>query len=539
MSKDINIHLKTRGAEQTKQQLGEVGKKTQQLGQKTTEGQKQAADATEKASSKMTGMGRILTGLKSQVMGFVGAWLGLQGVQKVITYIIEKLERIQQLQKDIYQNSLNLAEIGQALEFQTGTRGKQQFWTQQAVSLQQAGGLVSPQVAQQMLVSMDIAFGAQGGIKNKQILDLGKQLAPFVGAAGLGPEQVAKVFEFAGTAGIAPTEQGYKQYFTQLQAAYTASKATDFGQFMLGIQRGVTPYMAMGGTLQEGLSTFAGARAVMSNEQLAAMLVEQVARLSGGGYEKPRMAIEKSLGVQWSQLSMDKRTAALLQYVKGIPESQRQQVLAKQGFPVELTSKIGMMVTPEAQQTMESTRKKVASATTNMVDQITDIYLKSVLGKERVSKAKIAEKEVETGPQFADWQTRISEARKDVEIDIAKGQDRWMSDKLEPYVLALEKMRDELKVEGKPPSEGPEKEIYLDIEDAIADINRTFLSIYWYPPSLAARRGYRATERLNTLRGLGPAPIINNYDNRRIFNPVVGVNKEDLGIGPVTPRNLQ
>ncbi len=60
MSKDINLHVRTTGTPQAKQELDELGKSGQKFGQDVTAGQKQAADATEKSSQKLTGMGRIL-----------------------------------------------------------------------------------------------------------------------------------------------------------------------------------------------------------------------------------------------------------------------------------------------------------------------------------------------------------------------------------------------------------------------------------------------------------------------------------------------
>ena len=440
MAKDINIHLKTKGAERTKQQLGGVAQASKQVGDKTAEGHKEGAGAVDKTTQKMTGMGRVLGNLKSQVLGFIGGFLGLQAVIKLVDYLQQKLQRIQQIQEQLYRQSVSMSQIGQALEFQTGTKGMQQFWTKLALQLQAAGGLPSPEVAQQMMISMDIAFSKQGGIKSQQIQELARQLAPFVGAAGLGPQEVAKVFEFAGTAGIAPTEQGYKEYFAKLQAGYTASKATNFGQFMEGLQKGGTAYMSMGGTLEEAISAFAAARSVMANEALAATLLEQVSRLSSGAYAKPRQAIEKKMGVSWEKLSMDERMKALLGYVETVPESRRGEVLAEQGFPVELTTQIGKMVSPEAKRTMEATREQVANATVAMIEQQMQAYMESILAEQRRTEAEIAGKEAEEGLPFALMLRHLNQARKDFDISAAKGQDRWLRDSIEPQILAIESL---------------------------------------------------------------------------------------------------
>ena len=136
MSKDVNIHLKTTGAEKTRADLDKTGQATKDLGDTTAKGQQQAAASTEQTTGKLGAMGRVVGSIKSQIVGMVTGFLGLHAVVKLVTYLIGKLERIAELQKQIYEKSLQFAEIGQALEFQTGTIGRQKFWTQQAIDLQ-------------------------------------------------------------------------------------------------------------------------------------------------------------------------------------------------------------------------------------------------------------------------------------------------------------------------------------------------------------------------------------------------------------------
>lgn len=517
MAKDINIHTKVLNAEQAQQQLNGIGESAHRVGQKTASGQKQASDALGQTTQRMSGMGRVLGNLKGQVLSFVGAWLGLQGVQKLVNWLIAKLERIQQLQKDIYEKSLSLAEVGQALEIQTGTVGKQQFWGRQAVDVQKAGGLTSPQAAQQMLISMDIAFGQQGGIKSPEVRELAKQLAPFFGAAGIGGEGIAKTFEFAGTAGIAPTADAYMDYFSKLMAGYTSSKATDFGQFMIALQKGGTAYMTGGGTLEEAISVFAGARSVMSNEALAATLMEQTARLSGGAYEKPRQAIEKALGLRWSDLSMDQRTQALLQYVAELPEGSRIETLGAQGFPVELATQMGKMVTPEAMRTMTATRQRVTSATTENIEEQINAYIESILGKSRIGEAERSGIDLEMGHGFADWQERAMTARKEHEKLLTRGDDRRILDRLEPSVMALEEIRDEIREsKGGVPRDhdDPMAQLYWDIAREI-DLMSNWPGVL-YPKARGGIQGQRFTERLQSLQQ--SAPVIVN-DNSMHFHP--------------------
>jgi len=530
MAKDVNIHIRTPGAQQAKQELDKLGKSAQQVGDKTAAGQKRGADETGKTTQKMSGMGRVLGSLKTAVLGFVGAYLGLQGVQKIITWLIQKLERIAQLQKDIYEKSLSFMEIGQALEMQTGTAGKQQFWAQQAAGLQAAGGLAAPGVAQQMMISADIAFQKQGGIKNQQVLSMLTQLAPFVGAQQLGPGEVAKLFEFAGTAGIAPTPEAYKKFFAQLQAGYTASKATIFGQYLLGLQKGGTPYMAMGGTLEETISAFVGARSVMPTEELAGSMLEQIARLSGGAYERPRKIMERELGVSWEAMSMDERLNTLLRYVGGIPEARRQQVLAAQGFPVELTTKVGMMVSPEAMKARRAAGQAIGIAGAPQIDQLTKDYLQSVLGKERITEAEIGLKKLVAAPEFAGWQTRLSKAEAQAKILAAEGRPREAFHPYAQYIIALEQLEKEAGEFLEALPEGPRREragqLISDIRYSIGLITEDPL---WAKFGIVGpRAGLRYTQEFERIVEVHYHNDINHY-------PRQGSDER----GPRTPANIK
>ena len=539
MAKDVNIHIKAQGAEQTKQKLDGVGKSAEKLGQRVATGQNQAAGATKKTTQKLTGMGTTLGKLGTQVKAFLGAWLGLQAVMKLITMLIAKLERVTQLQGEIYDKSLSIGEIGQALEMQTGTKGKQEYWGEKALQLQKAGGLVSTEVASQMMVAMDIAFAKQGGIKDAGVQKIATELAPFVGANQMSPEAVGKLFQFAGTAGIAPTTEAYQKYFAQLQAGYTSSKSRDFGQFMTGLQKGGTAYMSKGGTLTEAISTFSGALSVTSNEALGSTLLEQTARLSGGGYAGPRKAIEQALGINWSDLSMDERVHALLRYVGGVPESKREQVLAEQGFAQELTTGISKMVTSEAMDTMAATRAAVGSATAEGAVDVGETFLKSMVGK---AKAKAAGRELagfKEASAYATWAERLKDARTELDDLTAAGKDYpLITDKPELQLRAIEKLVSDYKeFVGNLPADKREKEEFQlqNLKDSLAAF-RSFPYSSYYSGKMV-RTGLKYSRKLEALEESGDTTesggttVINNfnYHNDIIHKPIVVGDSNDVG----------
>ncbi len=556
--KDVNIHIRAKDADTAKRDIDKtaqatenLGKKTEQAGRKTEQAGRKGAKGTEEATRKLGGMGRILDNLKGQVGAFFTAWLGFEGVKRVIRWLIEKLERIARLQGEIYDKSVQLSELGQALEMQTGTIGKQQYWAEQIVAGQKAGGLRGPGVAKEMMTSMDIVFADQGGIKDPGVLALYKELAPFVGGAQMTGGDVAKLFEFAGTVGVEPTADAYKDYFGKVVAGYTASKATDFGAYMIGLQKGATGWIAKGGSFKGALSIFSAARAATSNEALAANLLEQTVRMSGGGYEKPVKAMERALGVKWSDLSMDERADALMEYVRSLPESTRDATLTKQGFPLEIGGQIGKLVGPEATRVYADALAEIESATPEKVTAFTDAYMKSLLGKHRVSEARISEIQIKAGPAYADWQRRLREAKAEHEVLVAAGKDRIISDKREPAIMALEGLLAEIEA--------------TEVQDAAAnEEKRNFANFLRFQikaiddwtntPAGISIFGQRQEERLQRLKGragepepdIAPEPVapgdlsegqsrVINYneffDYSINLNPVAG-NREDRMIGP-------
>lgn len=443
--KDVNIHVKAQDIPQTKKDIEGVGKSTEQLGQKTTEANKQAGDSTEKTTQKMSFQQRILDGLVSQAKGLVVAWLGMKSVSLLWDTLNKKIERSLELSKEFYNKTVDVQRLGQRLELQTGTVGQQRQWGNKILALQKESGLTDPVAAQQAMLAADIAFSKQGGVKDEKILNLLMSISSFFGAAQLTSDAVSKLFEFAGIAGIQPNEAAYKEYFAKIYSGFTASKTTDFGEYMVGLQKGATGYIAQGGSMEEAIATFSAARSVMANESLAATLLDQVTRLSGGGYEKPRKAIERGMHVKWDDLDVDERKAAMLSYVIEIPESQRSQRLAKEGFPVELTGQLSKIVSAEATQTLENTRKAVADANSTTLDPLLSAYKKSSPYKQTASETKGVQKKIASvTPDEELWQDRLDAAAIDFSILEKKGEDRWtIRDKLEPTLMAYDTMAKE------------------------------------------------------------------------------------------------
>jgi len=82
--KDINIHVRAQETRRTKTELDSVAKSAQQVGTKTAEGHKVAADSIEQATQKMSGMERALGRLKSLLLGLFGGAAAIRAVTAAI-----------------------------------------------------------------------------------------------------------------------------------------------------------------------------------------------------------------------------------------------------------------------------------------------------------------------------------------------------------------------------------------------------------------------------------------------------------------------
>jgi len=542
--KKINIHVGTPGADESARDLNKVGKAGKRVGNDMASGNKKAARSTGEANKELSNMDKNLSGMGKQVASFIGAWAGMQGVQAVLGEFEQRLERIATLQSQIYENSVKLGTVGQNLEIQGSTVGEQKEWTGKAIEIQKAGALKDIEIAKKMMVGMDITYGGQGGMKNPEILDLGKKIAPFVGAAEMSEGQVGQLFEFAGTAGIEPTEAAWMSYLAKLHKGYTSAKTDSVGDFLTGLQSSGTGFIGQGGSLDEAITMFAAARSVTQNESVASTLFEQATRFSSGGYEKPRKAVEESLGVKWEDLNMDQRMFALLKHIERIPESRRTQTMVEQGFEPGLASAVQKMVTPEAMSTTQSTRRLVRQATPKLIKGQMESYLGTDVGKERLLAAERNAMEVNEGPAFGAWQRRKKKAEMIFEANYSKGQDmKKVRDIYEPYYIAIDEMKVELDAIIKElPKESKEykkalklRHIGFDsVHGALEAIDNQLSGRIPYMTGIVEkqsnRRGYEIEQQLGELKQAVDAKantsnvtnVNTTYHQDTIYNPRVG-----------------
>lgn len=435
--KDINIKLNLRGGKETAEGLKKTGVAGKQAGEQIAHGQKKATDSVEHASKKVSKFSDIVGGLRTAVVGWVAGFAGLAGATKLLDMVAERLTKISNLLKEIHQNNLSLQEIGQQLELQTGTVGKQKFWSKKAGQVQQKGSLSNPNQASQILTALDINYGLDSG-KNKQTMQLAEDIAPLFGASNMGPAEIQQFFSLAKTAGVKPNIQEFQKFYAQTRSAFTKGDANDFGKYLEGLNTGTQGYIQAGAGLEEAAAMYNQALSVYpGNTAAAATLAQNITKLSAGAYEKPRKAIEKNLGVKWDQLSPSEQVDALVEFTNSVPENKRVQYLVEAGFEPGYAKDLVNFSSPNAQAKSKDTAKSVESAKVDDTVEFVEAYKKTPLAASRSIEAEKNIRDVEIGNEYADWNNEVERKKQELEKQIIEGKDKFWVDPLPQLKMLL------------------------------------------------------------------------------------------------------
>lgn len=441
--KDVNIKLKVTGDQETKNTLKSAGDAGKRASETIADGQKKAAEQTEKTNEKFKRSSGILGGLKTQVVGWIAGFAGLQTIVKLLDLMEAKLQRISNLIRDMHQNNLTLQELGQALELQTGTVDKQQFWSRTVSQIQKSGGLQSPQQASQILTALDINYGLDSG-NNKGILKFAKDIAPMIGTANMGASEIEQFITLGKTVGVKPNKQAYETFFAKARAAFTKGDASNFGQYLEGLNTGTQGFLQAGGTFEQATAFYNQALAVTpGNTAKAATLAETITRLSGGGYEKPRRNIERWGKVKWSDLTPNEQIEMIVSYTNSFPRNQRVQRLVEAGFESGYANELVKFSGGKAMNQSANTLTAVKAANASDTAQLVGSYLQTPLASSRAIQAEKNIRDVKLGSKYASWENELQRQKQKLGELVVEGKDKFfVNDEIEPYLMITQDIAD-------------------------------------------------------------------------------------------------
>lgn len=116
MAKDVNIHVKAKGAQQTKQQLDSVSKSTEGVGEKAKKGAAGVDKLSGSASKAKSSFGSFFSGLKSWATGLIGITAVIAGITKAINIQKQALQEHARIAEEQQKKLLALQTMGDIFE---------------------------------------------------------------------------------------------------------------------------------------------------------------------------------------------------------------------------------------------------------------------------------------------------------------------------------------------------------------------------------------------------------------------------------------
>jgi len=117
MAKDINIHIKTPGAQQAKQQLDDIGRSSQKVGDKTSRGARKGAEGMDRLSSSATKTEGRFSKLTSSLTSWVLKLAGIAAAIRAVTFAIraqsEAIKEHAQIASEQQKKLLELQYLGE------------------------------------------------------------------------------------------------------------------------------------------------------------------------------------------------------------------------------------------------------------------------------------------------------------------------------------------------------------------------------------------------------------------------------------------
>ncbi len=202
---------------------------------------------TKELGEETSKLEKMLPSLTSLAKGFIGAWVGVEGIKKAWAMVREELERLEEAQKKLGAGSMSMDQAAKGLAVQMGGVGKMREAEGRITETMKAGKLSSIGQAQEIAMAGNLAWG---GLEDER--GMTKAAAQFVGRQGLGQKETADLFESIKKMG-AKSPEDVKAYSQMIADSFQLEKpGMTFGGY-LGKVRETTAEIPLSDTMRQGL----------------------------------------------------------------------------------------------------------------------------------------------------------------------------------------------------------------------------------------------------------------------------------------------
>jgi hypothetical protein len=399
MSKDeAQVKITTPGAPQAQQALKDTGEAAKQMGRDVEHAARGGVEQTGSLKTKTDETKESLDIASGSVSKMLGAFAGASAAIKAMEALNRQIEKSIELQRRAFEMSMTPLELGKGMSIQTG-QGTEQEWAKKIIQLQIAGGFANAVTASEVMTAVDIGYSSIGGISSEEGYKFARDIAPDINALKLTADQASAVVKLAGTAGVKPELDAFRDYLAKIQAGYTKSESTDMGRFIAGLQTGGSMYIALGGSLEGAIANYTGTLSQTGgNEPRSATDLERMSRLAAGAFKESHQAIGEAYGVEMSNASLDQSLAMYINYAARIPENQRLQALMEIGIPQEVASTINTLATEKGRTAISGAYQSIAKTGKSKIVDQTERDKRSITTRKAKIEAKAALEQLETDP---------------------------------------------------------------------------------------------------------------------------------------------
>ena len=268
--KDINIHLKTQGTAQTKQEVDSVGNSTEKMGKKID-----AAGGQSQANvSRFEALRNTLATLKSQILGILGT------IGALIAILIKWEQHAQKTaaaQKGLVDSTKGLDQATKAYASQANVMGDPAMvdkGRQQIIDLQQAAKLGTMDQAGNIISATHSAFGTSGELLDKDTMGIATALGNFARMKNVDDAGIGDATKLLAAMGVKNKEEAELR-LQQLSTVQLQSKAQTFSEFIGGAIKSMVPALAQKSSPEFAMGAYGSALDVAASKDLAAEMTKQ------------------------------------------------------------------------------------------------------------------------------------------------------------------------------------------------------------------------------------------------------------------------
>ncbi len=386
MPKDVNIHIKTQGGDESRREIDKTSQSARQMGdgvqdagRKSQEGGEKIARTGKNATRAAGGMNLLGRAAGFVTKGLLGL-LAITGLDSFFSKWADYARKAAAAQRELADSTRELDQATKALASQANVMGSPEGVDQarrQIEAIQQQGRLADWKQAKAIAVALHSAYGTSGQLLSADQMGIAGVVADTAQREDLSGKAVSNMIKVL-SAMQASNAQEARQRIQQLTTAQKAAGVDTFEEFITGGIGAILPQLAFGGSPEVAMAQYGGVLASFKSGEEGAERVKQAVAMMN------RPAVAKAVGGGYAQLPFDQRLKAFRQWVA---RSSDKELMAA-GLTSDQLNVLRVVFKPENIQKVREIEALTQKATAEEFTRQAEGYWQTRLGKSEAIRAK-------------------------------------------------------------------------------------------------------------------------------------------------------